>query len=86
MVVLLLVVLAANVITGLLSGEEHGPDGLFLPLIAAPGEEGLSPYFLESKRPLSVLSAHPLIKGRGGEESALGTLVLYFVNVPRTAI
>jgi cytochrome b len=41
MVVLLLVVLAANVITGLLSGEEHGPGGLFLPLIAAPGEEGL---------------------------------------------
>src|SRR5512132_1562501 len=42
MVILLLVVLAANVITGLLSGEEHGPGGLLLPLIAAPGEEGLS--------------------------------------------
>src|SRR5512132_1536446 len=41
MVVLLLVVLAANVITGLLSGEERGPGGLLLPLIAAPGEEGL---------------------------------------------
>ena len=41
MVILLLVVLAANVITGLLSGEEHGPGGLLLPLIAAPGEEGL---------------------------------------------
>lgn len=41
MVVLLLVVLAANVTTGLLSGEEHGPGGLLLPLIAAPGEEGL---------------------------------------------
>ena len=42
MVILLLVVLAANVITGLLSGEEQGPGGLLLPLIAAPGEEGLS--------------------------------------------
>jgi cytochrome b len=41
MVILMLVVLAANVITGLLSGEEHGPGGLLLPLIAAPGEEGL---------------------------------------------
>jgi cytochrome b len=41
MVVLLLVVLVANVITGLFSGEEHGPGGLFLPLIAAAGEEGL---------------------------------------------
>src|SRR5512144_1564575 len=41
MVVLMLVVLAANVITGLLSGEEHGPGGLLLPLIAASGEEGL---------------------------------------------
>src|SRR5512133_3410581 len=41
MVVFLLVVLAANVITGLLSGEERGPGGLLLPLIAAPGEEGL---------------------------------------------
>jgi hypothetical protein len=40
--VLLLVVLAANVTTGLLSGEEHGPGGLFLPLIAGPGEEGLA--------------------------------------------
>jgi hypothetical protein len=34
--------LAANVVTGLLSGEEHGPGGLLLPLIAAPGEEGLA--------------------------------------------
>ena len=41
MVILLLVVLAANVATGLLSGEEHGPGGLLLPLIAASGEEGL---------------------------------------------
>ena len=41
MVVLLLVVLAANVTTGLLSGEERGPGDLLLPLIAAPGEEGL---------------------------------------------
>jgi cytochrome b len=41
MVILLLVVLAANVITGLLSGQEQGPGGLLLPLIAAPGEEGL---------------------------------------------
>lgn len=42
MVILMLIVLAANVVTGLLSGEEHGPGGLLLPLIAAPGEEGLA--------------------------------------------
>ena len=41
MVVLMLVVLAANIATGLLSGEENGPGGLLLPLIAAPGAEGL---------------------------------------------
>jgi Ca2+/H+ antiporter len=41
MVIMLLVVLAANVTTGLLSGEERGPGGLLLPLIAAPREEGL---------------------------------------------
>lgn len=42
MVVLMLVVLVANVVTGLLSGEEDGAGGLLLPLIAAPGEEGLA--------------------------------------------
>lgn len=41
MVVLLLSVLLATVVTGLFSGGDHGASGLFLPLIAAPGGEGL---------------------------------------------
>lgn len=41
MVVLLLGVLLATVISGLFSGGEDGAGGLFLPLIAVPGGEGL---------------------------------------------
>jgi cytochrome b len=41
MVILMLIVLSITVGTGLFSGEEGGASGLFLPLIAAPGSEGL---------------------------------------------
>jgi cytochrome b len=42
MVILILVVLALTVATGALSGEEDGPSGPLLWLIAAPGGEGLA--------------------------------------------
>jgi cytochrome b len=42
MVILMLVVLALAVTTGLLSGEKDGPSGPLLWLIAAPGGEGLA--------------------------------------------
>ncbi len=41
MVILMLIVLSITVGTGLFSGEEGGASGLFLPLVAAPGSEGL---------------------------------------------
>ncbi len=42
MVVLMLVVLAGTVVTGLFSGNDEGSAGILLPLIAAPGGEGLA--------------------------------------------
>ncbi len=42
MVMLMLVVLAGTVVTGLFSGEDDGGAGILLPLIAAPGGEGLA--------------------------------------------
>ena len=42
MVILMLIVLSITMGTGLFSGEEDGASGLFLPLIAAPGSEGLA--------------------------------------------
>lgn len=41
MVILMLAVLAGTVATGLLSGDDDGGAGILLPLIAAPGGEGL---------------------------------------------
>lgn len=41
MIVLILVALTGTVATGLFSGENHGPGGILLPLIAAPGSKGL---------------------------------------------
>lgn len=41
MVILMLVVLVGTVVTGFLSGDDDGGAGLLLPLIAAPGGEGL---------------------------------------------
>jgi cytochrome b len=41
MVILMLIVLAVSVVTGLFSGEEGEASGLFFPWIAAPGSEGL---------------------------------------------
>jgi cytochrome b len=41
MVILMLIVLLITVVTGLFSGEEGEASGLFLPLIATPGSEGL---------------------------------------------
>jgi cytochrome b len=42
MVILMLAVLAGTVATGLLSGDDDGGSGILLPLIAAPGGEGLA--------------------------------------------
>ncbi len=42
MVFLMLVALAGTVVTGLFSGEDDGGAGILLPLIAAPGGEGLA--------------------------------------------
>jgi cytochrome b len=42
MVILMLLVLAGTVATGLLSGDKDGGSGILLPLIAAPGGEGLA--------------------------------------------
>lgn len=41
MVILMLVVLAGTVVSGLLSGDDDGGAGILLPLVAAPGGEGL---------------------------------------------
>jgi cytochrome b len=42
MVILMLAVLAGTVVTGLFSGDDDGGAGILLPLIAAPGGEGLA--------------------------------------------
>jgi cytochrome b len=42
MVILMLVALAGTVVTGLFSGGDDGGAGILLPLIAAPGGEGLA--------------------------------------------
>ncbi len=42
MVILMLAVLAGTVVTGLFSGNDEGSAGILLPLIAAPGGDGLA--------------------------------------------